>query len=953
MRTLSLTAFIVFVGQGMWTPASTQVPLPGDPAVMWFTTDCTGLTCSFIASVDPDGAIASYRWDFGDARTGAGAAVSRTYATEGTYAVTLTVTDNAGATSTQTRNVTVVPQTVVTRIAYHQCWADAINWVEVCDIHTLVDGYDTVVAGGVDPVWSPDGSKIAFTSGVYDTPDDIFVKNLADGSVTNVTRHPARVWGPSWSRDGGKIAFVSDRDGPFELYVMDADGANVTRLTYDAGLSGPFGWSPDGGRIAFVSSRDGATDLYLMDAGGSNPMRLTNNMEFSGQAVWSPDGGRIAFRCGNDICTINTDGTNFVRLPSDPLEDPNRPYGLDPAIAVMESGGAVSRVARGLSDAMPAWSPDGSRLAFVGDAPSWYSGRCCPPDGGACNADDFCRAMYDIYVSNADGTGLTAIASGGNPDWFIPLPGRPIAAFTSDCQGRACAFDASASFDLDGAITSYVWEFGDGDVGSGATAGHTYTRGGSFAVMLTVTDDAGATALVRRDVYANAPPVALFTVVCVGPTCTFDASGSSDPDGEITSYFWNFGDTHNGYGPTPTHVYATGTFSATLFVVDDAGGRGIRSQSVTVANAVPVVSFTRTCAGLTCTFDGSATSDADGTILHRLWRFGDGDTRYGVAAVTHAYRVAGTYTVSLEAVDNAGQSVTRTETVIVGNSPPVASFTSACSLLTCSFNASGSSDADGSIASYAWNFGDGTTGSGATAGRTYVMGGAHSVTLVVTDNSGATSTQTRTVTVAPARVGPRIAYDQCWADHGNWQTQCDTHVLVDGSETLLVSWQVGPKWSPDGSKIAFGGGEISVVNLADGSLVYLASHPARDWAQAWSPDGRIAFVSDRDGSVELYVMEADGSNLTRLTYNAGFTGAFRWSPDGSRIAFSSDRDGVRELYVMAADGSNPTRVTDNVGFNGQIAWSSRQPPGLRSAARWRAATRTSAASTLMAPTSSG
>ena len=104
----------------------------------------------------------------------------------------------------------------------------------------------------------------------------------------------------------------------------------------------------------------------------------------------------------------------------------------------------------------------------------------------------------------------------------------------------------------------------------------------------------------------------------------------------------------------------------------------------------------------------------------------------------------------------------------------------------------------------------------------------HTVTLIVTDNGGATSTHTQTVTVAPPRVGPRIAYDQCWADHGNWQTQCDTHVLVDGSETLLVSWQVGPKWSPDGSRIAFGGGEISVLNLADGSLAYLASHPASD-----------------------------------------------------------------------------------------------------------------------------
>ena len=137
-----------------------------------------------------------------------------------------------------------------------------------------------------------------------------------------------------------------------------------------------------------------------------------------------------------------------------------------------------------------------------------------------------------------------------------------------------------------------------------------------------------------------------------------------------------------------------------------------------------------------------------------------------------------------------------------------------------------------------------------------------------------------------------------------------------------MSGQVGPKWSPDGSRIAFGGGEISVVNLADGSLANLTNHPAGDSAPAWSRDGRIAFVSDRDGSVELYVMNGDGSNPTRLTDNAGFTGVFRWSPDGGRIAFAGDADGAPELYVMAADGSNSTRVTDNVGFKGQIAWSS-------------------------------
>ena len=72
--------------------------------------------------------------------------------------------------------------------------------------------------------------------------------------------------------------------------------------------------------------------------------------------------------------------------------------------------------------------------------------------------------------------------------------GPPVAALTSDCNRTACEFDASASLDPDGAITSYVWEFGDGTSGSGATASHTYSTGASYTVMLTVTDNAGATA---------------------------------------------------------------------------------------------------------------------------------------------------------------------------------------------------------------------------------------------------------------------------------------------------------------------------------------------------------------------------------------------------------------------------------------------------------------------------
>ena len=102
--------------------------------------------------------------------------------------------------------------------------------------------------------------------------------------------------------------------------------------------------------------------------------------------------------------------------------------------------------------------------------------------------------------------------------------------------------------------------------------------------------------------------------------------------------------------------------------------------------------------------------------------------------------------MTLTVTDNAA-ATSQTAHVVTVNAPPVASFTSACSGLTCSFNASGSSDPDGTIASYAWTFGDAASGSGATANRTTPRAAPTPVTLTVTDNAAATSQTVRTVTV--------------------------------------------------------------------------------------------------------------------------------------------------------------------------------------------------------------
>ena len=116
--------------------------------------------------------------------------------------------------------------------------------------------------------------------------------------------------------------------------------------------------------------------------------------------------------------------------------------------------------------------------------------------------------------------------------------------------------------------------------------------------------------------------------------------------------------------------------------------------------------------------------------------------------------------------------------------------------------------------------------------------------------------------------------------------------------------------------------EIYVMNADGSNVTQLTHNPAYDGVPGWSPDGsRIAFHSDRDGDHEIYVMNADGSNVTQLTYYSADDRVPRWSPDGRRIAFYSDRDGDEEIYVMNADGSNVTQLTYNSAEEYDPSWS--------------------------------
>jgi hypothetical protein len=161
---------------------------------------------------------------------------------------------------------------------------------------------------------------------------------------------------------------------------------------------------------------------------------------------------------------------------------------------------------------------------------------------------------------------------------------------------------------------------------------------------------------------------------------------------------------------------------------------------------------------------------------------------------------------------------------------------------------------------------------------------------------------------------------------------------ADGSNPRnLTSYQAGdmePAWSPDGRYIAFSSnramrqaGQAYAVDIfvmdADGSNPRnLTDSATYDTAPAWSPDGKhILFQSDRDGNQEIYVMDADGSNPRNLTNHEADDFQPAWSPDGRSIAFDSDRDGDREIYVMNVDGSNLRQLTDSPGMDGLPTWS--------------------------------
>lgn len=559
-------------------------------------------------------------------------------------------------------------------------------------------------------------------------------------------------------------------DQPPEAFITSPkDGARVTGPSVQ--LVGQ-AFDPEDGELAasnlaWSSDRQGALGtgpvvLALLSAG---PHRITlTAMDRRGQVATA----QVSI-------TVDT-GTTTNQPPVVTIAQPTPGAFFDEGVAIPLSGSAVDPEDGALSGASLTWTSDMAGVIGTGTDVT-FSGAAL--------------GRHRILLTAVDSRGDSAVAS---VDIEVVHPGtnRPPTVHidapvdnASLTLGQPVTLSGTANDLEDGPLSgaALAWTSSrDGALGTGATLQATLSQG-VHVLTLTATDSMGATGTASVTVSVNQagnqPPVVSITSPLAGQTVfqgtavTLAATASDPEDGALTgaALAWSSSlDGPLGTGsPLSTTALSAGAHVLTVVATDSGGNTGSATVGLTVLpmNAAPTVTITAPMNGVTVqagaplSLEGTASDPEDGALsgASLTWRSSlDGVLGTGSPLVTSSLQ-PGTHTLSLTATDSGGRTGSASIQVVVQmttmNLPPIARLTgpgSGMATVPLTFSGATSSDADGSVVSYRFDFGDGSpavTGAMTDASHAFASAGSFTVTLTVTDDRGATGMATLPVTVTP------------------------------------------------------------------------------------------------------------------------------------------------------------------------------------------------------------
>jgi MYXO-CTERM domain-containing protein len=917
----------VVVGNTAPTITSMVVPASG--------TEGSAVAMSATAS-DPGADTLIYGWDFGDSAIAAGASPSHTWVDDGTYTVTLTVTDGDGGTDVDTASITIgnaLP--VITSsafgggdegdaIAFSVAWTDA----GVLDTHTIAWSFgDSASGSGASPthVYADDG---VYTVTVTVTDDD---GGIATATGTSTIGNVAPVVTSSSIPDGDEGELIT-----FSVAWSDAGSADTHTIAWDFGDTGTGTGATathayaDNGTFtvtATITDDEGAsvtvTDSSTID--NVDPVIVTiagptggDEEELLSWTVTATDAGSA------DTHTYEFDFGDGSPAVTGTATDASHAYDDDGTFTLTvtvtdDDGGSVTDTLTIVIDngppvidtmTVPATGDEGSPVAMSAtatDAASdtltydWDFGDAMTGTGDSVThtwADD---GVYTVTLTVTDDDGGfdtdTATITIGNVN-----PSIDTLVTTDGDEGQSLPLTATAS-DPGADTLTYGWDFGDATTGTGASLNHTWADDGTFTVTLTVTDDDGGSVTQTDTVVINnvAPTITSLTGPVTGDegdTLAYDAP-ATDPGADVLTWAWDFGDASpmGAGGPGISHLFAdNGVYTITVTVADDDGGSDSATLTVTISNLDPVIDTLVAGDGNegdALAYEGAASDLGDDTLTY-TWDFGDASASETGTTPTHAYEDDGTYTVTLTVTDEDGGSVIQTGTSLVANvAPELTSLTGPAtgdegSPLTFEAAADDAGVADLPDLTFAWDFGDAEVGADTPVDHAFADEGSYTVTVVVDDADGGTDTDFITVDIS--NVAPEItsAAPAFASEAVLWSYQA---VAVDpGDDTL--TWSLSPS-APDGM----------VLDPITGLLEWT---PTYDQSLG-GPYSATLTVDDGDGGtdVEVFTVEVgwadeDGDGM-----------ADDWELDNgldptdpSDAAGDPDGDGVPNLDEFL-DGTDP------------------------------------------------